>query len=229
MQTKLDIQWFIKQHADWEKLLSEKPYCLSISRERWNGLNLLMLKYNQTGSDFNIKLVRECRGLILNEDTFEPVSYPFNKFGNKFGDGSEGAWVDDIDWNDHPYILEKCDGSLMKVVKINSKLLVSTNGTILASKAMLNDIIGCPLKSFEDLFWWALEKQFGKFSYDDLYDMLNEGFTYMFELCTNYNRVVVPHPEPKVYFIGVRNNKTFEETYIKDHPLAKVFPTPGAP
>ena len=228
MDRKLDIQWFIEQHSDWEKLLSEKPYCLTILREKWNGLRLVMLKYSQVESDFNYKLVRECRGIILNEDTLEPVSYPFNKFGNKFEGSEEGNWVDDIRWEDHPYVLEKCDGSLMKVVKVDGKLLVSTNGTILASKAPLNDIIGCNLKTFDDLFWWALEKQFGKFSYDDMCKLLDEGFTYMFELCTNYNRVVVPHPDPKVYFIGVRDNKTFEETYIKDHPLSKVFPTPKA-
>ena len=222
MKNKLAIQWFIEQHTDWEKLLAEKPYCITILREKWNGLNLLMLKYNQINSDFSIQLVRECRGLILNEDTLQPVSYPFNKFGNV----SEGSWVDDISWNDHPYILEKCDGSLIKVVKANDKLLVSTNGTILASKASLSECIGCPMKNFEELFFWALSKQFNGYRYDDLYNALDEDFTYMFELCTTYNKVVVPHPEPKVYFIGVRNNITFEETYIMDHPLSKVFPTP---
>ena len=226
MNKKLNVQWFIEQHSDWEKQLKDKPYCLSISREQWNGLNLVMFKYNQLESDFNMILVRECRGLILDEDTLEPISYPFNKFGNKFGDELEGTWVDDIKWNDHPYVLEKCDGSLIKVVKISNQLLISTNGTILASKASLNDILGCKLKTYEDLFWWALDKQFNGFKKDDLLNMLDEDHTYMFELCTNYNRVVVPHPDPKVYFIGIRNNKTFQETYIKDHPLSKTFPTP---
>lgn len=226
MNRKLDIQYFIEQHSDWEKLLSEKPYCITVSREKWNGLSLLMLKYNQVDSNFNFRLVRECRGIIFNENTLEPVSYPFNKFGNKFGNDMEGGWVDDIDWKDHPYVLEKLDGSLIKVAKVNGQLLVSTNGTILASKAQLNDVVGCKLKSYEDLFWWTLEKQFGKDMHSSLLDLLDEGFTYMFELCTNYNRVVVPHPDPRVYFIGVRDNKTFEETFIIDHPLSKVFPTP---
>lgn len=222
---KLHIQQFIEQHpADWEKLLVEKPYSLLISKEKWNGLSLVMFKYNQLESDFNYELVRECRGLILNEDTFEVVSYPFNKFGNKFGDGTEGLWVDDIDWKDHPYVLEKCDGSLIKVVKTNGSLLISTNGTILASSAPLSDM--CPMKTFNDLFFWALSKQKNSLDYGKLYDLLDEGFTYMFELCTSYNRVVVPHLEPKVYFIGVRNNNTFEETFILDHSLSKIFLTP---
>ena len=85
MNKKLNVQWFIEQHSDWEKLLSEKPYCLTMSREQWNGMNLLMLKYSQVDSDFNEVIVRECRGLILNEDTNEIVSFPFTKFGN-FGE-----------------------------------------------------------------------------------------------------------------------------------------------
>ena len=79
MNKKLNVQWFIEQHADWEKLLSEKPYCLAITREQWNGLNLVMLKYNQIESDFSELIVRECRGFILNEDTLEIVSFPFIK------------------------------------------------------------------------------------------------------------------------------------------------------
>jgi hypothetical protein len=36
----------------------------------------------------------------------------------------------------------------------------------------------------------------------------------------------VPHPEPKVYFIGIRNNKTYKEIYIFDHDFSKIFHTP---
>ncbi|MBP5785213.1 MAG: hypothetical protein J6W16_06495, partial [Methanobrevibacter sp.] len=71
MNKKLNIQWFIEQHQDWEKLLSEKPYCLIISREQWNGMNLIMFKYNMINSDFNEPIVKECRGLILDEDTMK--------------------------------------------------------------------------------------------------------------------------------------------------------------
>ena len=53
MNKKLNVQQFIEQHSDWEKLLVEKPYCLNITRESWNGMNLVMLKYSQVDSDFN--------------------------------------------------------------------------------------------------------------------------------------------------------------------------------
>lgn len=221
---KLKVQVFIENHPDWERLLQEKPYCLSVSRAVWNGRRLMMLKYNQVESDFNEAVVRECRGIVFDEDTMDPVSFPFYKFGNV----SEGAYVDVIDWKAHPYVLEKVDGSLIKVSKLDGKLLISTNGTILASEANIPEFIGFEPKTFLDLFYWTLGKMFPEFSDGWFEGLFEEGYTYMFELCTNYNRVVVPYPDPTVYFIGVRNNRTFAESYIMDHPLSKTFPVPKA-
>ena len=218
----LDVQKFIKSHPnDWEVLLSNKPFCLNITRQVWNNLNFVMFKYNQIESDFNESIVRECRGLILNEDTYDVVSYPFNKFGNV----GEGVWVDNIDWNS-AHVLEKCDGSIIKIVKVNGKLLISTNGCILASECNISNITESSLKNFEDLFYWAIKEQFPNFKQDWFEQLFEEGYTYIFELCTNANKIVVPHPEPKVYFIGIRNNKTYKEIYIFDHAFSKLFPTP---
>ena len=44
MNIKLDIQTFIEQHSDWEKLLAEKPYCITITRDEFNGKKLVMFK-----------------------------------------------------------------------------------------------------------------------------------------------------------------------------------------
>lgn len=218
----LNVQEFINTHSsNWEEILSNKPFCLNITRQVWNNLNLVMFKYNQIESDFNEPIVRECRGLILNEDTLEIISYPFNKFGNV----GEGIWVDNIDWNS-AHVLEKCDGSIIKIVKVNGKLLISTNGCILASECNISNIIESSLKNFEDLFYWAIKEQFPNFKQDWFEQLFEEGYTYIFELCTNANKVVVPHPEPKVYFIGIRNNKTYKEVYIFDHDFSKIFPTP---
>ena len=69
MKQMLHIQKFITEHSDWEALLQEKPYCITISRDVKFGHNLIMFKYSQIDSNFNEALVRECRGLILDEDT----------------------------------------------------------------------------------------------------------------------------------------------------------------
>lgn len=232
MQKKLDIQWFIEQHSDWEKLLSEKPYCLAIQRDKALGRNLVLFKYDQIESDMGLRLVRQCRGLILDEDTLEPVCVPFFKF---FNAGETHA--DEIDWKT-AWTSEKIDGSIIKVVKLGNGLLVSTNGTIDAYKAPIQDQIGFVGKTFGGLFELALLKAMenerkGKAGPDWmltptqwLSSKLEEGFTYMFELTSQYNKVVVSWHEPKLWFIGCRDNGTMEEIRFSDHPLSKAFDTP---
>lgn len=76
---KLKLIDFIKEHADWEVLLSQAPYFLKISRDQKFGRNLIMFKYSQEDSDLSNDIVKECRGIILDEDTFEPISVPYFK------------------------------------------------------------------------------------------------------------------------------------------------------
>ena len=46
------------------------------------------------------------------------------------------------------------------------------------------------------------------------FEKLDKGFTYMFELVSPYNKVVVPYKEIAIYHIGTRNNETLEELDI---------------
>lgn len=198
---KLEVLEFIKTHRDWEDLLSSPPYCIDVSRDIVHDRKLVMLKYKQfEGSDFNEVMVRECRGLIFDEDTYEPVSVPFFKFGN-YGE----SWVkpENLDW-DSARVYEKIDGSLIKLTILdNGKYLISTNGTIDAFKAPIGTV-GCPFKSFGDLVVDIISSKFGsmenfiekfKYFYKD---------TLMFELTSPWNIVVVPHKESKLWVIGGR-------------------------
>jgi len=219
MKTKLDIQWFIEQHSDWEQKLQEKPYCITISRDVMFGKHLIMFKYSQIDSDFSINLVRECRGLILDEDTLAPVCIPFFKFGN-YGE----SYCPQIDWKSC-WVGQKLDGSLIKIVKMGSNdLLVSTNGTIDAFKAPLAEQIGCTAKTFGDLVNEGLA--FYGLNPEMLATILDYNKTYLFELTSPFNKVVVTWHETKLNFLGVRDNLTFKETYFTDHHLADVFNTP---
>ena len=65
----LKVLEFIKAHKNWEELLSQAPYYIKVYRDVMFDHNLVMLKYNQLDSDFNEEIVRECRGLILDEDS----------------------------------------------------------------------------------------------------------------------------------------------------------------
>lgn len=205
MKKELEIQRFIRVHSDWEKTLSEKPYCISISHDVVCGQNLVMFKYSQIDSDFNLNIVRECRGLILNEDTFDIVSYPFYKFGN-YGEG----YCPDIDWKS-AVMLEKIDGSLIKIVRLGKMLLISTNGTIDAGKAPVAEQLGCPYSTFKDIVVDVLNKK-GVHA-----ELFAEGFTYMFELVSPWTRVVIPYPKADLYFLGYRDNTTLEEKLPYGH------------
>ena len=233
MKNKLNIQLFIEQHSDWEKLLSEKPYCITISRDVMFGHRLIMFKYSQIDSDFNVELVRECRGIILDEDTLEVICHPFNKFFNY-----EEPHAADIDWKSC-YVTEKLDGSLIKLSQIGDNILWSTNGTIDAYKAPLVEQIGCTAKSFGELAWLAIVDNWRKANgldasaYVDpgivdawLKSIIKSGFTYMFELTSPYNKVVVSWHKTELHFIGCRDNESGQEIFFGDHELSKIFDIP---
>jgi len=219
---KLEIQTFIDEHpTDWESVLSQKPYCLTISRYTMYGHKLVMLKYSQIDSDFNIPMVRECRGLILDEsDGFKVISYAFNKFGN-YGE----SYCPKIDENTMK-VTSKIDGSIIKIVKmIDGNLLISTNGTINAFEAPVAEQIGCSFKSFGDIVYHVLSKKFEEYG-DKLRNEIKCGYTYIFELVSPWTRVVVPYDKEDLYLIGIRNNLTFDEEFFGEHPLSKFFDVP---
>src|ERR1035437_1498469 len=73
----------------------------------------VLLKYGRT-SDKSLKIVRECRGLILNIKTLEPISVMFEKFGNL----SESYAANDIDIT-KSRVMEKLDGTCIGMYHSN--------------------------------------------------------------------------------------------------------------
>jgi T4 RnlA family RNA ligase len=192
---------FIKENKEWASILKKKPYSLQIS----NKDNLYLFKYNQVESDFSIPLVNEARGIILEiiEEDVKIVCYPFKKFFN-YGE-SHAAPIDFASAS----IQEKIDGSILKLFYYNGWKL-ATNGAIDAFEN------ASPLNvdySFGDLFNEASKNILN-------YGLLNKDYTYMFELVSKWNRIVVPYTETKIYHIGTRNNVTEEELNV-DIGIAK--------
>ena len=107
--------------------------------------------------------------------------------------------------------------SLIKVVKLGEDYLISTNGCIDAFKAMMPDDVLCPYKSYGELFMKAM---------GDRLSLLSEGKTYMFELTSPYNRVVVPYNDVEIALIGIRDNQSLQEELIYDSELKDSFLLP---
>lgn len=207
---KIELRDFILSHDNWEELLTADPYYLKISRDE----GYILFKYNQVFSDFNIPLVREARGIIFRESDWECVCHPFNKFGN-YGE----SYCPEINW-ETASVQEKVDGSLIKFWYDNV-WHISTNGTIDAFKANLNDV---KYQNFGKLVIDAIRKVFS--DEQEFFDMLNKKCVYMFELVSPYNRVVIPYEEIKLYFLGMRGRTTGSE-YVAEIPkISSYFTIP---
>ena len=205
---------FMNIHEDWENLISQPPYNIKVKHDD----NYILLKYNQLSSDFSLPIVRECRGSIfyLNQyGKYECVCRAFDKFGN-YGE----SYVPNIDWNS-ALVEEKVDGSLMKVWYHNNMWHISTNGTIDAYKADVNDT-GL---TFGDLFSEAfnnstMPKQFGC---HDFLNSLNPNSTHMFELVSPKSRATISYPCTKLYYLGSRDMRTMEEYKVYDSELMWLY------
>jgi hypothetical protein len=222
----LKIIEFIKTNDNWEEILSNSPYCLNISYDTIDDRKLVMFKYDQCNSDFAYEIVRECRGLILDiTDDIIPVSIPYFKF---FNYGEE--YAANIDW-ESAIVSSKIDGSLIKVVKYNDRLLISTNGVIDAYKCNLPSQIGCPYNVFGELFDEAIRKTALKKGIENNHmewfkSLIEPNITYMFELVSPYNQVVIPYNETKLYFHGMRDNISLNEIPFVNSDLIVYFDTP---
>jgi hypothetical protein len=124
---------------------------------------------------------------------------PFYKFFN-IGE----SYAADVDFKSSR-ILEKVDGSLIKLWHDAGSWHVSTNGTIDAKDANVNS----SGLNYRDIFDRIV-------SIDDITGHLDAGSTYMFELVSPDTRIIVKYPEAKLYFLGARNNDTLQEYQISD-------------
>jgi hypothetical protein len=167
--------------------------------------NLVHLKYNQLTSPMADPLVRQCRGLILDEAAdWNVVAYPFDKF---FNYGEERAAP--VDWSTARFY-EKLDGSLMYLYWYDDKWHVSSSGNPAASGSVWPHGF-----TFADLFWETWNSLGYQFPWGKKHDV-----TCIFELMTPHNRVVVRHSKPRLVFIGARSNNDFREYPVE--PISSI-------
>lgn len=203
----MEVLEFMNTHRDWEDILTQPPYSIKVKRDG----DYILLKYNQLSSDFSLPIVRECRGSIfyLNQHgKYECVCRAFDKFGN-YGE----SYVPEIDW-DNAVVEEKVDGSLMKVWHHNNQWHVSTNGTIDAYKAEVDDA-GL---TFGDLFDEAILLDKHKF-----FGGLNPNSVHMFELVSPKSRATISYPHTELYYLGSRDMHTMKEYKVYDSELMWMY------
>ena len=191
------VQDFLNQGGTLVELASK--YAIKANRSVRQP-SLVLLKYNQIESPMAEPLVRECRGLILDEsDGWRVVSRSFDKFFNH-GEGHAAA----IDWST-ARVQKKEDGSLCVLYWHDGAWRVQTSGHPDAG-GKVNDTS----LTFSELFW----KVFDLEGYS-LPEFDHRHLCIAFELMTKHNRVVVQHAEPRLTLIGIRCRETGQE-----HPLS---------
>ena len=201
----------MQEHENWAELLAAEPYNLKISYDD----DLVLFKYNLLTADFSIPIVCEARGIILeNKFPYHIVCWPFEKF---FNYGEE--YAAEIDWSTAS-VQEKIDGSLMKVYFWNNEWRLATNGAINAYKTPLGG--ESSYKTFGDL-WDSIWPRWRE--YVNVFGDIHS--TYMFEMVSPYNKVVIPYQESKIYFLGWRCLLHGSEMSRKYSQMSHALPTPA--
>lgn len=144
----------------------------------------VILDYDQiTSPKFN-PIVRECRGLVLDyTNDWKLVARSFYRFFNHGEGGEENKFS-----AENMTAADKEDGSMILLYFFKGEWRVNTRFSFADSKVNDSEY------TWEELFWLAAKNLHKEF--------LIPGRTYVFELCSIYNKVVRHYAEPKVYLLG---------------------------
>ncbi len=196
------IRALMRERADWLEHLQEH-YRIKATRSECG--RLVSLKYNQLESPMHEALVAQCRGMVVDTIAGEVLAWPYDKFWN-YGE----PLADSIDWGT-AIVQEKLDGSLMIVYfdPQHDDWRVASSGHPTAGGVFDADAS----RSFAQGFW-ATWSELG------LARPQERGACYMFELCTEQNRVVVRHDRPRIVLHGARLAGGRELTYAEVAELA---------
>lgn len=156
---------------------------------------LVILNYCQIDSPKRDPICVECRGLVLEQGSWDVIARSFPRFFNY------GEYPDldaEFDWADFTANTKE-DGSLALVYEYGGRLRMNTRGSF----AQGGVVPGIDM-TWEQLFW----KSVAGTSLSELCGIGRS--TYVFELCSPYNRVVRRYPEPTAFLLTVFDNETGE-------------------
>lgn len=156
-----------------------------------------LLKYSQIDSiEFKaVQAVRECRGIILDKNTFQVYSLPFVRFFNYGEDEADTLDFKSIE------VFKKEDGSLISVYYdfVKEEWCVQTSGS-----AEGESLVGIHNMTFKELFLKTANLDFNR---------LVKGLNYVFELCCIENKIVEHHSSNYVSLLTVRSTINLSTNY----------------
>jgi hypothetical protein len=158
-------------------------------------LPLAILNYSQIDSPKTNPIVRECRGLVLERDTWKIVARAFPRFFN-WGEVADELRI--FNWNDC-HVQGKEDGSLGLLYNYKGEWHFNTRGSFADS-----------VMSFQEFTWKQLFC--GAIGVNDLQELnghvaLSPRNTYVFELVSPFNQIVRQYAQPAVYLLSAFRGK----------------------
>jgi len=146
----------------------------------------VILNYGMIDSPKRHKIVRECRGLVLDsKDDWNLVARSFFRFFNLNEIPEE---TDEFVW-ENCNIQHKEDGSLLVVYYYKGQWHVNTRASFSTGQVGDNPI------TFRELALKAIPESF--------WNNANKSSTYVFELCSLYNKIVRTYQTPTVFLLTV--------------------------
>ena len=138
---------------------------------------------------------RECRGLIFSKDG-KLINRRFHKFFNV--NERDETRMEAIDWSKPHRILEKLDGSMVSPCYVGGHVRWMTK-------------MGITDTSMEAELFVAKNPKYSEFAEN----ILKQGFTPIFEWCSNKNRIVLDYPEDNLVLTAIRHNESGQ--YVPHH------------
>ena len=196
---------FVKNNPDsWEEEMNRR--LIRINRDG----SRVCFKYG-IEADFSDPIVCEARGIIIDLSELSVICRPFDKFFN-----FQEQYAMEIDWKS-ARVLEKIDGSLIKLYWYNGEWTFATSSTCDARTAPVAGYNGI---TYYDVITRA--ENYGKIPFD----ALDRECTYLFELVSPFTQVVIRYDKSTLYYLAARNNKTGDEidSAIDGFKVPKSFP-----
>jgi hypothetical protein len=180
----LEVQKYLRSGKTLDDLAAE----LGIKVTLHPILPLCILNYSQLDSPKIHPIVRECRGLTLEKDSWFLVAKSFQRFYN-WGEVDEP-----FDFSDC-LVQEKVDGSLVLIYYYAGQWRANTRGSF------AQDLLQFQTFTWQEAFLKALNIQ----SLEQL--DLDQAFCYVCEFVSPWNKVVRHYPTPMMYLLTAFNGE----------------------
>lgn len=196
---ELAVQRYLRDGKTVEDLGRE----LAIKAYRHPSLPLIGFKYNMLESPKAHDVVRDCRGIVLEEHTWDVVAKPFRRF---FNAGEDNRAFARFNWDGFTATTKE-DGSLILLYHYRDRWHVNTSGSFGLGEC------GDSGQTWRQLFWST--------SGIDVRN-LDPSSTYIFEMWTPHNKVIRSYPGPFTSLLSMFHAPTLVEATVAEADAAAI-------